>query len=697
MSMRMADRLSTARHQQFVGRAGERELFKSAVTADELPFQVLYIYGPGGVGKTTLLREFAWLCDETHAPAIYLDARNVDPAPEAFTNALRFALHLTPQDSLLQFLAAQPTRSIILIDTYETLAPLDNWLRESFLPQLPDNTLVVLAGRRLPSTDWRADPAWQTLIRPLPLRNLNPDESRAFLTRRSVPAVQHRAVLDFTHGHPLALSLVADVFAQRRDTQFQPEAAPDIVKTLLEQFVQKVPGPAHRAALEACAMVRLTTEALLAEMLGTSDAHELFEWLRGLSFIESDRQGLFPHDLAREALAADVRWRNPDWYAELHRRARNYFTARVQHTRGLEQQRVLFDLVFLHRDNPAVRPYIEWKESGSIFSDALQPGDEAAVIAIVAQHEGEASAQLAAYWLQRQPGGAIVFRDAEGRVAGFMSMVALQLVTPDDRRADPAVQAAVRYLERYAPLRPGESATLFRFWMARDDYQAVSPIQSLVFINAVRHYLTTPGLAFTFFPCADADFWATLFAYVDLPRLSEADFEVGGRRYGMYGHDWRTVPQVAWLALLAEREVASRAEYTPPPSAEPLIVLSESDFAAAVHNALRDFTRPDALRDNPIVRSRLIAERVGANADAAKRSAALQSLLKHTAESLQASPRDAKLYRALYHTYLQPASTQEQAAELLDLPFSTFRRHLKAGITRTTELLWQQEVGGPEK
>ena len=112
-------------------------------------------------------------------------------------------------------------------------------------------------------------------------------------------------MLDFTRGHPLALSLVADMFAQGRVVQFQAEAAPDIVHTLLQQFVQKVPGPAHRTALEVCALLRVTTEGLLAELLEMPDSHELFDWLRGLSFIQSGQGGLFPHDLAREALAAD--------------------------------------------------------------------------------------------------------------------------------------------------------------------------------------------------------------------------------------------------------------------------------------------------------------------------------------------------------------------------------------------------------
>jgi long-chain acyl-CoA synthetase len=41
---------------------------------------------------------------------------------------------------------------------------------------------------------------------------------------------------------------------------------------------------------------------------------------------------------------------------------------------------------------------------------------------------------------------------------------------------------------------------------------------------------------------------------------------------------------------------------------------------------------------------------------------------------------------------LQPAPTQEVAAELLDLPFSTYRRHLKSAIERLTEVLWNQEL-----
>jgi hypothetical protein len=694
VSSDLAGRLDIERHRRFVGRVAERDLFRSALAAAELPFNVLYVFGSGGVGKTTLLREFASICKEAGVPASYVDARNLDPSPDAFMGALSSALGFTGQDRSFGALASRSGRRVVSIDTYEALAPLNAWMSEVLLPQLPQNLLLVLASRNPPEVGWRVDPGWQSLIRPLHLHNLSQEENQAYLTRREVPSEQHRRILDFTHGHPLALSLVADVFVQRPDVRFRPAETPDVIKTLLEQFVQQVPGPAHRTALESCALVRYTTETLLGYMTAMPESHELFEWLRGLTFIESGPSGLFPHDVAREALVADLRWRNPDWYAELHRRARDYYAGRLKQTHGQQQQRVLFDYIFLHRDNPTIRPFLEWQEAGTTLPEAMHERDKPALEAMVEEHEGPESARLAAYWFERQPKSVAIYRDLEQRPTGFVMKLALHETGAEERSTDPAVQTAWQYLRQHAPLRPGEGSTLFRFWMARDTYQAVSAMQSLIFGNVAQHYLTTPALAFTFFPTADPDFWAPMFAYVDLMRLPQADFEVGGRRFGMYAHDWRVTPPMAWLDLLAEREIATEPLAASPTEIAPLVVIGESDFTAAIRDALRNFHRSDTLRTNPLLRSRLVVERVGPGADDSARIAALQDLLKEAADSLQASPREAKCYRALHRTYLEPAPSQERAAELLGLPFSTYRRHLKGGFEQVVEILWQSEIGG---
>ncbi len=700
MSGNIGDNLDSARYRHLVGRDEEIALFRSALEATSLPFSVLYLFGPGGVGKTTLLRTFSVACRQVQIPAYGVDGRNMETTPEGFLRALQGALGLSSAKDVLAALADPACRRVLMVDTFETLEPLHGWIRDSFLPPLGGNTLVVLAGRTQPPVAWRADPGWQTIIHPLSLRNFSPDDSRAYLQRRLVPEGHYPAILRFTHGHPLALSLVADVLDQRGSIGFEPEAAPDVIQALLERFAQKVPTPAHQEALEICALVRLTTEPLLAHTMSTApaEAREMFDWLRSLSFIESGWRGVFPHDLAREALLADLRWRNPDRYAELHLRARAYYGVRLKETKGLEQQRILFDYVFLHRDSVVVRTAFAWQDSNSLVTDELREMDYPALVAMTERQEGSESARLLEHWLARQPEGTLVFREAQANEeiadpAGYALLLALQETTPAERNADPAVKAAWDYLQCHAPLRPGEAATHFRFWMARDTYQAVSPVQSLIIINKLRKCLTIAGLAYTFFPCSDPGLWEPLFAYAEMRRIPEADFEVGGKRYGVFGNDWRTLSPTAWLALLAEKEVAEGRPVSVPKS-ETLLVLSEPEFAAALREALRNYTQPALLRINPLLRSKLVAERAGANAPLPEKIAILQMLLRDAAESLESSQRAARGYRAVLHTYLKPASSQEQAADLLDLPFSTYRRHLAEGIGQITEILWQGEIGG---
>jgi len=227
--------------------------------------------------------------------------------------------------------------------------------------------------------------------------------------------------------------------------------------------------------------------------------------------------------------------------------------------------------------------------------------------------------------------------------------------------------------------------------MDREAYQGISPVQSLIFIQVAKQYLVTPALAFTFFPCAEPDFWTAILSYAELTRLPDADFEVDRKRYGIYGHDWRVMSPAVWIARLAQKEVGGTAQTALPPTEEQLIFLSHDDFSNAVKQALQDFTRPAGLTGNPLLRSRLVSDAAGTSSGDG--GEILKTKIKEAAESLRVHPRDEKLFRALDRTYFHPAPTQEAAAEQLDLPFSTYRRHLTSGIQRLTELLWQQEIG----
>ena len=674
-----------------MGRVEEKDLFKAVVEGNPMPFVVLAVYGPGGVGKTTLLRQLESICRDSQIATCTLDGRYLQPTPDFFVGAFCMGMGAASIEEATAKLAARG-KGVLFVDTYEAIEPLDGWLRETFIPELPENVLVVILGRKRPSVGWRSD-VWQSLCRAVPLRNLSAADSRKYLDSQTVPASAHEQVLSMTHGYPLALSLVAENFAQTGSVGFGSDPSLDIVSALLDRFLESVEEPIHRDLLEVCALVRMTTEALIADVLDSERAAELFSWLKSLSFLEVTPFGLMPHDLAREAIATDLRWRNPDRYSELHHRVRAYYSDRMERASGPAQQLILFDYIYLHRDNPVMEPFFRWHSHADAFSDTAHTEDLAEIVRMVEKHEGAESAHWAKFWFERQPEAFQVMRDsfAPSQLKGLL--VTLNLNASDDYHQDPATEIAMRHLESTAPLRKGERATHFRFWMADEGYQSVTPIQSTIFVSIVQHYLTSPSLAMTFLPCSDAAFWAPMFQYALHTLLEPAAFDVGGQRFGVYTYDWRVVPPKPWLALLSEQEVPIKAALERPQTRGDIVVLSQESFEESVSEALKTFTNAAKLSQNPLTRSRLVVERISGDSDSKERVSKLREVLREAAETLKANSKDEKLYQALDACYFRPLKSQEAAAEKVDVSIATFRRHIKSGASRVAEILWQLETG----
>ena len=362
---------------------------------------------------------------------------------------------------------------------------------------------------------------------------------------------------------------------------------------------------------------------------------------------------------------------------------------RLREAQGRAQQQAVSDLFFLHRNSPLMRPYVEWQSLGTAYAEPASAADAPALLAMVRRHEGEDAARVAAAWLRRRPGAFLAFRGPAGDVIGFLATLALE-APPADPAADPAVARAWAYAQRHGPPRPGEAMIYHRFMMDRDAYQGPSPAMNMVMMGCCLQWVTTPRLAWSFLAFAEPDAWRSLFAYINLRRAPEADFVVGGRRFGVYVHDWRAEPPPVWLDLMEGREIATdltpeRLEADRP---SPLLVLSEPDFRFAVRQALRDLQQPAALAQNPLLRSRLARER-GRGAPTA---ATLQAVLQEAAAALATSRNGAKFERALRYTYVEPVGSRERVAERLDLPVNTYRYRLSVAIERVTAWLWQREL-----
>jgi DNA-binding winged helix-turn-helix (wHTH) protein len=553
---RVADRLASARRRRFVGREEEIEIFRLALGDDEPPFVALHVVGAGGVGKTTLLQEFARLAHDGGRAVVSIDGRNIEPSVTGLLVAVRQALGAEGFD-LAAIIERWPAGGVLLIDTYERLAGLDDWLRETLLPRLPARSLVVIAGRNEPGAAWRTGVDWAALTRIHPLGNLGPDESRTYLTKCRVSREHHDEALSFTRGHPLALSIVADVLTHSTKGSPRLHTEPDVVRLLLERFVQEVPTRDHRLALHACVTVWATTEPLLAAALDRPEAHDLFEWLGQLSFIEHGPFGLFPHDLARDVIHADFRWRDPDAAHGVTERALGYLYGRLERTSGFDRQRVWFDLLYVQRYNPGLRPFMDWASFGTAYAETASPADHDAIVAMVEQHEGPASASIARYWLGRQPESFSAIRRVSGELMGFVANLHLEGATAEDLAADPAASLALAYARQHGPVERDEQIVYGRFWMDRERHQMPTQVFTVVAATCSQSWLS-PRLAWGFVAMAHPDFMEPMFTEIHLWRAREADFEVGGQRYGVFAHDWRAETAAEWLRLKAER--ASRIE-----------------------------------------------------------------------------------------------------------------------------------------
>ncbi len=674
---RLAGRLADARRRFFVGREAEKVLFENLIDADS-KFRVLYLFAAGGIGKTSLLREYAALAEARALPVIQLDARSITAMPQAVAKAVQQA-----RDRLS---VAEDTPHIIVLDTYELLAPLESWLREQWLPAQADCVRVVIAGRTPPSLAWRTDTAWADSLRHHQLPYLQEELAREYLQRREMPPAAIEQGISFARGHPLALALFADAAVSGQSDA--PEQVPDpetLLPELMAGLLGNVQDESRRRALYACAIVRSLPESLLGVMLDQTQCSELFAWLRNLSFIESGPGGLFPHDLIRDVLVADLKQCDPDLYHLLGERAYTWYLQAIEANRGDVLTHGL-DAFFLLGDME-----LPWHMAGPAveepaYIDAASDQDMNAVEAMLRRHEGAAEVANLRRLVAAQPEALQVIRDTHQQVIGFSLLLALQELPADVIAADP-VCAAFQARCSKATNKDGR-VSLLRYWMHAEHYMRLSSIVTLGFISLVLEAVR-PGQAYSGARQLDDEVWRYIADLVGHQRLEGSEQNLpGGATVVMY-QDFRQRSALDWLRNVFRR-IQGLAEAPSSTATPQYTAMDRPAFDQAVRDALKHYHRPHRLADNPLLTAPLVIQRAGSN-DSTACLAALQAVLEDSYEELADNPQTEPLARALRHTYLKPAANQELAAEAAQMAYGSFRRHLSAAVREVQTRLWLAE------
>jgi hypothetical protein len=401
----LGHRLAARDRQGFVGRASELAFFDSLLVEDP-PANVVLVHGPGGIGKSTLLREVARRAEARGRSPRLVDARALAPVP----GELEQALDGVDADTL----------PLVMFDTWERMAAAGAYLRQRLLPSLPERSLVILAGRAAPEPEWFQG-GWERVTVEYELRPLGSDDARALLEERGIEDEELKAELTaWSSGSPLALTLAAD--AVQAGGGWNPqriEDRPELVRALIRHLARTELDGGNLDVMAVAALARATTPAMLSEVLPDVDADAAEEWLRSRSFAERTSIGVTLHDIVRKAVRADLKLREPERERDLRRRIADHL-----HARALDgETRLITDLAELV-DNPAIRWGFGAEGTVEFRVDDVRPEDlEAAAARVNLRPGGPAWWKAARPIVEDAPECVVLARDREDNLAGLCIFV----------------------------------------------------------------------------------------------------------------------------------------------------------------------------------------------------------------------------------------------------------------------------------
>ncbi len=636
----LAERLADRDRERFVGREAELDLLERCLTADQ-PAAVVFIHGPGGIGKSTLLREF-----ERRASAAGWDTYSVEGRELGPSSALEPTVDA----------ARSSSRPLVLIDTYERMTGLDGYLRNVLLPSLPGSAVIVIASRAAPDPAWLTG-VWEGVATELQLQTLTEDEALRLLTAHGVDEQRGRAIVEWASGYPLALALAADAAAGGEDFSPLPGAEPpEVIRLLVRRLAEPELSGVRLSALAVAALARITTVDLLRAVLPGDDPEAAYERLSSLTFTEQVGDGLALHELVRKALRADIRRRDPDRERELRRRIVDYLYERATEIDPL----LTIDMAHLI-DNQTIKWGFGWEGSVDYRIDDVRPGDAEQISEHALTYRFDAWWELTRPFFERAPERVAIARDRTDRLCGYMVCMSVQ-TAPPFAWSDPLVGPWLEHAR--ADARLGDSV----LWHDSVDLtrDRTARVQAMLGIAGILR-CGAPNPRFAYMPInADIPGAIEFARALGAERLPELDLTVGRQQIQCHRIDYGPG------GLLAAQRAVVYAELGLPDPRLDLEVQHEID-AESVRAALRNFQVPHELARSPLAS--------GAGPD--QRAESVRSLLRDAAErAFGDSENERLLKRVLVCGYIEAATSHEQVALDLSLSRAAYFRRLRVASER---------------
>lgn len=513
---------------------------------------VVAVYGIAGVGKSTLLQHFANHTRTRQATAIELDCRLVEPTDRGFLAELA---HLTQNEirhieDAVQVLAGLPQPVVLSLDHFECFLLLDTWLRNRFLPAMPEGVRLITASRQPPVPLWSTTPHWHGLFKALALEPLSHEAALELLEQSGIDNDDSRRLAAVTRGNPLALKLAASAAVAHRSVRLEDAAIQEVMQELTALNLAEVHEAATRRAVESASVARRITRSLLRALAAEDQWHKL----RELSFVHSWRDGLRIHDAVREALACSLRASDPERYLESRRAAWRQLREEMRSATRSELWRYTADMLYLI-ENPVVREAFFPSGDQELAVEPAREQDGPGIESIIRAHESPQAAEILHQWWRLQPSAFHVVRNRQMTVVAFYCMCEARDLDPALRTIDPVAAAWCRHLEAHS-VPSSSRALLLRRWLVLQSGEAPSPEQAASWLDIKRSYMELrPQLRRVYLSICDLPSYAPVAAKLGFEHLADSAVVLDQRSHESAVLDFGPGSVDGWITQLVGDEL----------------------------------------------------------------------------------------------------------------------------------------------
>jgi hypothetical protein len=291
---------------EFVPKFVRRDKELKAITTHlqgKPPFPVFFLTGEGGSGKTTLLRTAQReITKNTKINPIFIDCKNFMHNTVNLVQKLKEGTGIIEKDT------------VIFIDTFELMSSVENELIAK-LHTLSQRTPVIIASRKKPST---AQETKITKLKPFDLATIE-----AYIKESGLSADIARQAYQFSKGNPLLLNLFMMAAAKSKKHIAIDKKA--LQSNYVSFIISEVTSEDVFMLLEAASIVHSFNSDLLGHMLSRPIGEKAYQELIGLSFVSKNEDYWQIHDVVGQSISQSLKEQAPQRYYSYKKRALRFY------------------------------------------------------------------------------------------------------------------------------------------------------------------------------------------------------------------------------------------------------------------------------------------------------------------------------------------------------------------------------------